>query len=49
MEILERRLPSGLTVILAPMEGTKTVTEIFVVRAGWKYEWPEIYGLSPFL
>ena len=49
MEILERRLPSGLTVILAPMEGTKTVTEIFVVRAGWKYEWPEIYGLSHFI
>lgn len=49
MEILKERLPSGLTVILSPMEGTKTITEVFMARAGWKYEWPEIQGLSHFI
>ena len=34
MEILKERLPSGLTVILSPMEGTKTITEVFMTRAG---------------
>lgn len=49
MEILKEKLPSGLTVILAPMSGTKTITEVFMARAGWQYEWPEIYGLSHFI
>ncbi|RLC35111.1 MAG: hypothetical protein DRZ76_00995 [Candidatus Nealsonbacteria bacterium] len=49
MEIIRERLSNGLTVILAPIEGRKTVCEMFAVRAGWKYEWPEIYGLSHFI
>jgi len=49
MEIIKETLPSGLTVILVPMAGTKSITEVFIVRAGWKYEWPEIYGLSHFI
>jgi len=46
MEIIKETLSNGLTGILAPMEGAKTITEIFIAKAGWKDEWPEIYGLS---
>ena len=48
MEIIKEVLPSGLTVILAPMEGCKSVTEAFVTRTGWRYEDPEIAGISHF-
>lgn len=49
MKIFSKTLANGLTVILAPMKNTGTVAEIFAVRAGWKYEWPEIYGISHFI
>lgn len=48
-EFIKRVLPSGLTVILAPMEGTKTITAVVAVGAGWKYETLDIHGLSHFL
>lgn len=48
MEIIKEVLPNGLTVILAPIESCKSVAEIFITRAGWKYEYPEISGISHF-
>ncbi|MBI4837293.1 MAG: insulinase family protein [Candidatus Portnoybacteria bacterium] len=48
-EFVKKVLPSGLTVILAPMEGTKTITAVVAVGAGWKYETLDIHGLSHFL
>lgn len=47
--IVRESLPNGLTVILVPIEGSKTICEMFAVRAGWKYEWPEVYGISHFI
>src|SRR3989338_8738668 len=38
MEILSRVLDNGLTVFLVPMAGTKTLTGMFIVRAGTKYQ-----------
>src|SRR3989338_11239166 len=38
MEILSRVLDNGLTVCLVPMAGTKTLTGMFIVRAGTKYQ-----------
>lgn len=50
MEIIQETLPNGLTVIVLPMRGAKTITEIFVARAGWKYEVEKnMQGLSHFL
>ncbi|MBI4837294.1 MAG: insulinase family protein [Candidatus Portnoybacteria bacterium] len=48
-EIIQKVLPSGLTVILAPRQGTSIVSEVFVVRAGGRYETPEMCGISHFL
>lgn len=49
MRIIKRTLDNGLTVILAPMPAMKTVTGIFAVRAGWKYETSENHGVAHFL
>lgn len=38
MSIMRYVTENGLTVFLAPMRGAKTITGLFVVRAGWKYE-----------
>ena len=46
MEIIKEKLSNGLTVILAPIENSKSICEVFMVKAGWKYEWPEVYGIS---
>lgn len=48
MEIIKEPLSTGLTAILVPMSGTNTITEIFMARAGSKYETKEIQGLSHF-
>lgn len=48
-EIIQRVLPSGLIVILAPRKGTSIITEVFAVRAGWKYETLKTHGVSHFL
>ncbi len=48
-EIMQKVLSSGLTVILAPRKGTSIVSEVFVVRAGGRYETPEMCGVSHFL
>ncbi len=50
MKIIERKaVSSNLKIILAPMIGIKTVTGIFSVRAGWKYENEENHGIAHFL
>jgi len=50
MKIIERTaLSSKLKIILAPMAGIKTVTGIFSVRAGWKYETEKNHGVAHFL
>ena len=49
MEVIKEILSNGLTVILAPMEGTKTITEFYIVKAGWKDEQPENSGISHFI
>ncbi len=38
MNILSKMLENGLTVFLAPMIGTETITGVFVVKAGTKYQ-----------
>lgn len=48
-KIIQKVLPSGLTVILAPRLGTSVVSEVFVVRAGGRYETPEMCGISHLL
>jgi len=48
-QIIQKVLPSGLTVILAPRQGTSVVSEVFVTRAGGRYETPEMCGVSHFL
>jgi len=42
-------LSNGLRVILAPMEGAKSVTVLVLVGTGSKYETKEINGISHFL
>lgn len=50
MKIVSRVLPNGLKVFLAPMRGVKSLTGLFVVKAGWRYETEkELNGLSHFL
>ena len=50
MKIIERKATSSnLKIILAPMAGIKTVTGIFSVRAGWKYETEKNHGVAHFL
>lgn len=50
MKIVSRVLPTGLRVFLIPMRGVKSLTGLFVVKAGWRYETEkEIQGLSHFL
>jgi len=49
MEIVQRVLPTGLTVILANLENTQTVTGFFAARAGWKYENETNWGIAHFL
>ncbi len=49
MKIIKETLDNGLTVILAPMAAAKTITGIFAVRAGWKYETKENNGIAHFL
>lgn len=50
MKIIERTaLSSNLKVILVPIDGVETVTGIFVVRAGWKYETLKNHGVFHFL
>ncbi len=50
MKIIERNaLSSNLKIILAPMSGVKTVTGIFAVRAGWKYETRQNNGIAHFV
>ncbi len=50
MKIIERTAKSSnLKIILAPMAGVKTITGIFSVRAGWKYETEENHGIAHFL
>ena len=43
------KLKNGLRIITAPMKNTKTVTVLFLVKAGSKYETKKISGLSHFL
>lgn len=43
------KLPNGLTLYTAPMNGTQTATVLVLVRAGSKYETKRINGLSHFL
>jgi len=45
----KQTLPSGLRVILAPMEGAKSVTVLVLVGTGSKYETKDINGISHFL
>ena len=49
MKIVKRVLPNGLTIILAPIEGSKTTYTVFYVGAGWKYEQPDNLGISHFV
>jgi predicted Zn-dependent peptidase len=42
-------LPDGLRIILAPMEGIKSLTVLVLVATGSKYETKEINGISHFL
>lgn len=50
MKVIPRILPNGLRIFLIPMKGVKSLTGLFVVRAGWKYETEkELQGLSHFL
>ncbi len=42
-------LPNGLRIILAPMEGSQSVTVLVLVGTGSKYETKETNGLSHFL
>jgi predicted Zn-dependent peptidase len=50
MEIVQEELKNGLTVIVVPMQGLRTITELFITRAGWKYETrKELRGISHFL
>lgn len=42
-------LPSGLKIILTPIEGTKSVTVLCLVGAGSRYETKEVNGISHFL
>ena len=42
-------LPNGLRVILAPMANTETITALFLVGTGSKYETKNISGISHFL
>ena len=50
MKIIERTaLSSNLKIILAPVDGVETVTGIFAVRAGWKYETLKNHGIAHFL
>ncbi len=49
MKIIKETLDSGLTVILAPMSGMKTIVGMFSVRAGSHYENLENQGISHFL
>lgn len=49
MKIISRRLSNGLTVALMPLEGATTITGVFVVRAGWRYETSGIAGVAHFL
>lgn len=43
------KLKSGLSVLLAPVKGSKTVTFLLAVGTGSKYETREINGISHFL
>jgi predicted Zn-dependent peptidase len=50
MKVIQEKLENGLTVIVVPMRGARTITEIFITRAGWKYETrKELQGISHFL
>src|SRR3990167_5134237 len=49
MHYLHTKLPNGLTLYVAPMPSTQTVTVLVLVRAGSKYETKKINGLSHFL
>lgn len=45
----KKTLDNGLRVVVAPMEGTKTVTVLVMVGTGSKYETKDINGLSHFV
>jgi len=49
MEIIGRVLPNNLSVFLMPMEGARSITGAFVVKAGSKYETKKEQGISHFL
>ena len=45
----EYKLKNGLRVMLAPSEGTDTVTVLVLVRVGSRYEYKALNGASHFI
>lgn len=48
MKIISRILSNGLTVVLSPMKGTQTLSGIFMLKAGTKYQ-ADVSELAHFL
>jgi len=44
-----RKLKNGLTLVTAPIEGTKTITALVMVGTGSRYEEKQLTGISHFL
>ena len=49
MEFQKHKLPSGLRVLLAPIENSETATVLFLIGTGSKYENKKNNGVSHFL
>ncbi|MGC8966106.1 MAG: M16 family metallopeptidase [Caldimicrobium sp.] len=45
-KVVEKKLPSGLTVLYMPFEREKVVAVYLCVKVGSKYEWDEVAGIT---